>query len=195
MKKIKIPKMVSNGLYILVITLLISMTAIVLYNKASGGEPELFGYQFKTVLSGSMEPTFKTGSIIAVKQVADATKLKKNDVITFADGPRRIVTHRITKVIEQDGQIMYQTKGDNNKHADANAVLPKNIIAVYSGITIPFIGYLLNFTASPMGVALLLVLPGIVLIGYSVFTIRQALKEIERRTTAIPQENTIEKTL
>lgn len=31
------------------------------------GEPQVFGYQLKTVLSGSMEPEIKTGSIIAVK--------------------------------------------------------------------------------------------------------------------------------
>ena len=35
------------------------------------------GYQFKSVLSGSMEPTFLTGSIIAIEPTKDGSKYQK----------------------------------------------------------------------------------------------------------------------
>ena len=43
------------------------------------------GYQFKSVLSGSMEPTFLTGSIIAIEPNKDGSKYQKGDVITFKE--------------------------------------------------------------------------------------------------------------
>lgn len=158
------------------------MTVLVISSKASGGEAELFGYQFKTVLSGSMEPTFKTGSIIAVQTVEDKSNLKAADVITFTEGPEKIVTHRILEVVQNGEQVMYLTKGDNNASADTNAVLSENVIAVYLGFTIPFLGYFISFAGSAMGTAILLIVPGLLLLGYSAFTIRSAIKEIEERT-------------
>lgn len=63
--------------------LLIFMIFVVVSSKASGGEPTFLGNQLKTVLSGSMEPTFKTGSIIAVTPVSETARLKVKDIITF----------------------------------------------------------------------------------------------------------------
>ena len=62
-------KIFSNLITAVLFINLILMAFLVVSSKASGGEPQAFGYQLKTVLSGSMEPTFKTGSIIAVKPV------------------------------------------------------------------------------------------------------------------------------
>ena len=73
----KIMKWVSNFLYVIIFTLIIAAVIVVISTKSSGGEPQLFGYQLKTVLSGSMEPEFKTGSIIAVQKVANPESLKK----------------------------------------------------------------------------------------------------------------------
>ena len=59
------------------------MVFIVISSKTSEGAPQILGYQLKTVLSGSMEPGIKTGSIIAVKAGGDMTRFQENDVITF----------------------------------------------------------------------------------------------------------------
>ena len=157
--------------------------------RASGGEPELFGYQFKVVLSGSMDPTFKTGSIIVVEKLEDTANLKENDIISFVQEEDRVVTHRIIEVIENENGIFYRTKGDANEEPDTNAVVPDNIVAIYTGISIPLIGYFLNFASSPLGTGLLLIIPGILLIIYSVLTIRKAIKEIEEKTKAVRSEN------
>ena len=156
------------------------MTFVVISSKASGGEPQFLGYQLKTVLSGSMEPTFQTGSVIAVKPVEDPTSLKKKDVITFTQEDGSHVTHRIVEVIQNGEQTMYQTKGDNNKDIDTNPVLAQNVVAEYSGVTIPYLGYFIDFTKSNMGAALLLIVPGVLLLIYSGITIFSALRELDK---------------
>lgn len=51
----------------ILLVLLIGVAGLVVSTKLAGGEPQIFGYQIKTVLSGSMEPYIQTGSLIAVK--------------------------------------------------------------------------------------------------------------------------------
>ena len=176
----KVWKITSTLITGLLFLILIFMIFVVVSSKASGGEPNFWGYQLKTVLSGSMEPTFKTGSIIAVKPLSDTTNLKEKDVITFMQQDQTIVTHRIIKVIKQGDQVMYQTKGDNNEDADVNPVMAQNVVAKYTGVTIPFLGYLIDFAKSSKGMATLLITPGVLLLIYSALTILKALKELDK---------------
>jgi signal peptidase I len=172
-------KWISNIGYGLVMITLLVMIAMVISSRASGGEPELFGHQIKTVLSGSMEPTFKTGSVIVVEKLTNTENLKKDDVITFKKDEKNIVTHRIIEVVKQGDNVFYRTKGDNNESPDMEPVLSQNVVALYSGYTIPFIGYFLKYASSPIGTAILLIVPGLLLLAYAAWTIRLAIKEIE----------------
>ncbi len=158
--------------------LLIGVALMVLITKISGGEPNMFGYQLKTVLSGSMEPDIKTGSIIAVKPGGDMTRFEKGDVITFQEAEDKLVTHRVIEASHSGESTMYQTKGDNNNSPDAQLVLSENVVAQYTGFTVPYIGYFISFAQSKNG-AFLLLIPGILLIGYSAFTIWRALSTAE----------------
>ena len=176
----KIWKICSSIVSTTMMIVLVVMVFLVISSKASGGEPQLFGYQFKTVLSGSMEPTFKTGSVIAVEMVEDPSTMKKGDIVTFMEDSNKIVTHRIDEVVQSGGQEFYRTKGDNNKDADSDLVIPSNVVAQYTGVTIPYLGYFLDFAKSPKGTALLLIVPGVLLLLYSIVVIMQAVKEIER---------------
>ncbi|WP_078382622.1 signal peptidase I SipW [Sutcliffiella halmapala] len=159
---------------------LIFMVVIVISSKASGGEPQVFGYQLKTVLSGSMEPDIKTGSIIAVKPGGDMTRFKEGDVITFQETKEKLITHRIVEIINSGEHVMYATKGDNNASADSSPVLSENVVAQYTGFTVPYAGYFTDFATSKNGSLLLLILPGILLLIYSGFTIWRALADIEK---------------
>jgi signal peptidase I len=174
-------KIFSNLITAVLFINLILMAFLVVSSKASGGEPQAFGYQLKTVLSGSMEPTFKTGSIIAVKPVdtKERETLKEGDVITFQASEDKLVTHRIIGVKTSGKNVMYETKGDNNKTADMEPVLSANVKALYSGFTIPYVGYFIDFAQSKEGSALLLIGPGLLLLGYAGFSIFQALREID----------------
>lgn len=174
----KVFKIINHVTTALLFFLLISMAFLVISSKASGGEPEVFGYQLKTVLSGSMEPGIKTGSVIAVKPGGDKTRFLTGDVITFQEEGGKLITHRVTEVIESGGNVMYRTKGDNNNAEDKNLVMSQNVVAEYTGFTIPYLGYFTNFAQSKNG-AFLLLIPGFILLGYAGFTIWRAIKELE----------------
>ena len=178
MKKKKIMKWINNLISGILMILLISVASVVVVTKVSGGEPQLFGYQIKTVLSGSMEPGIQTGSLIAVKQAVDKTNFKKGDVITFQEEEGILITHRITEVVKSGDSVLYRTKGDNNNAEDMNPVLSDNVVAKYTGSTVPYLGYFINFTQSKNG-AFLLLIPGLLLLIYSGITIWRALSAIE----------------
>lgn len=174
-------KWISNLVTTLLFITLIFMAFVVLSTKASGGEPQIMGYQLKTVLSGSMEPGIKTGSIIAVKPGGDMTRFGEGDVITFKQDKQTLVTHRITEVITSGEHVMYKTKGDNNNAEDMDPVLSENVVAVYTDFTIPYVGYFVEFAKSQLGSALLMILPGVLLFGYSMFSIWQTIGRIEKQ--------------
>ena len=136
-----------------------------LLQKMNNGDSNLFGYQFKTVLSGSMEPEFMTGSIIAVKQVSSETTFSPGDIVTYMSKENTLITHRIINV--KKDQSVFITKGDNNAGADVEPLLAHNIVGKYTGLTIPYVGYLLGMVNSKQGALWFLVLPGILLLGQS----------------------------
>ncbi|WP_066070094.1 signal peptidase I SipW [Neobacillus soli] len=180
----KILKVISNIITVVLFLNLILMAFLVISSKASKGEAQVFGYQLKTVLSGSMEPTFLTGSIIGVKPLNSKERnvLKKDDVITFKTKEGILVTHRIIGVTTSGPNVLYKTKGDNNDGPDIDPILSENVVAIYSGFTIPYIGYFIDFAQSKKGSALLLIGPGILLLGFAAFNIYFGLKEIDRKT-------------
>jgi signal peptidase I len=176
----RVSKIVSSLITGILFLLLIFMIFIVVSSKASGGEPNFLGYQLKTVLSGSMEPTFMTGSVIAVKPLQNPVNLKNDDIITFKESEDKLITHRIIDVKKSGEQTLYVTKGDNNRSKDSNPVIAQNVVAKYSGFTIPYVGYFLDYAKSKNGSALMLILPGLLLLAYSGISIFKALKELDK---------------
>jgi signal peptidase I len=167
--------------------LLVGVAVLVISTKLSGENPEVFGYQLKTVLSGSMEPSILTGSIIAVKSVDNEERaaLQKGDVITFKEEENMLITHRILEVTSTDNSVQYTTKGDNNHAPDSNPVLAENVVAVYHGFTIPYAGYLINFSQSQNGSILFMIIPGLLMLGYSAFTIWRTLRELDDKQNTL----------
>ena len=112
----------------------------------------LIGLQVFTVLSGSMEPTYHTGSLIYVKSV-DPFELREGDVITFMLDEDTIATHRIVDVVpdENDSSVVrFQTKGDANDAVDGSLVHYKNVVGS-PVFTIPKLGYVANYIQNPPG--------------------------------------------
>ena len=179
----RILKAIGSVLSSLLFIVLLLTLFLVISTKASGGEPNLFGYQLKAVLSGSMEPEIQTGSIISIKEVDDPTAFQKDDVITYITEEDVLVTHRVMEV-QQDGEV-YVTKGDANDAADINPVMADNIVGSYTGFTIPYVGYVMNFANTNEGAALLLIIPGVLLLGYSVITIWRAFREIDKEKKSV----------
>jgi len=85
----------------------VAMTAVVVL-------PPLFGHRTLTVISGSMEPTLETGSVVLDKVIAPVDA-RPGDVVTFNDPVRRKqVTHRLQSMRIEDGMAYMVTKGDAN---------------------------------------------------------------------------------
>lgn len=150
-------KTVTSFISNLIFFALLAKLFIVVTLKASNGQESMFGYQVKTVLSGPMEPTFQTGSIITTKDAEARQTYEIGDVITFTEGDSFIVPHRIID-FAKDGQG-FITIGDANDAPDLNTVHTDHIVGKYTGFTIPYIGYLLLFMQSRKGGALLFTIP------------------------------------
>lgn len=98
--------------------------------------PMIFRNQPVVVLSGSMEPTYKIGSVIYYKKVSQK-ELKKGDVITFTTKNNKMVSHRIVNI--DNGSI--ETKGDANKVSDVNKIRYENVRGKVGKLSIPYVGY------------------------------------------------------
>lgn len=109
----------------------------------------LIGLKSFTVLSGSMEPTYHTGSVIYVKS-DDVDALEVGQPITFYLSGKTVATHRIIEVVQEDGSVRYRTKGDANDIADGSLVDPEDIIGT-PVFSIPYLGYALSYIQSPPG--------------------------------------------
>jgi signal peptidase I len=171
-------KIVSRSIGCVFLIIVCFLAFVVLSSRISGEEPTISGYQVKAVLSGSMEPTFQTGSIISIKLGTNHSTYQKGDIITFRM-EEKIITHRIVDIKQENGQTWYKTKGDNNDTPDLWTVSSQDIIGKYNGFTIPFVGYALSYAHSKAGSALLLIVPGILLIISSLRSILGAKKELE----------------
>ncbi|MCA1012282.1 signal peptidase I SipW [Halobacillus halophilus] len=177
----KVLGLLSSLVNVVLFTLLACMIFLVISSKASGGEPNILGYQLKTVLSGSMEPTFQTGSVIAIDPAIDKESMTKGDIITFVKEDDTLVTHRIMEVQGTGENASYVTKGDNNENADGESVMASNVVGEYSGFTVPYLGYAMTFANSQKGAVLLMIVPGVLLVLYSAFSIWRSIAALDRK--------------
>lgn len=117
------------------------------------------------VLSGSMEPTYHTGSLIYVKKV-DPLTLEEGQVITYMISEDTVVTHRMVGIVpdeEDPSVIRFRTKGDANDVEDGTLVHYKNVIGT-PVFTIPFVGYLSDYLTNPPGMYIGIMVLGIVIL-------------------------------
>ncbi|MEA1929663.1 MAG: signal peptidase I [Patescibacteria group bacterium] len=136
-------------------------------------------YQLKVVKSGSMEPAIKTGSLVLI---SPARTYGEGDVITFGRdvGSAVPTTHRIIGVRAEGGTMLYKTKGDANEEADLNEVARREIIGRVN-LSIPILGYLLDFARQPIGFVLLIVLPAIMVAVDEVYKIVKEIKKMRQK--------------
>ena len=132
-------------------------------NASAGKVPDIFGYSFLQVQTGSMEPEFPIGTVVVAKKV-DAKELEVGDVISFYSTEKDIVgrvnTHRIVKVTSNMvGTLNFITKGDANGYEDSEPVSEINVIGkvVYNIGTVS--GSVLSVLKNPKVIFFFIVLP------------------------------------
>jgi len=134
--------------------------------------------KFMTVISGSMQPAIKMGSVVMVKPVSD---YKIGDVITF--GPysktKAPTSHRIYDIKVVDGQPIYITKGDTNNAPDTREVQKKEVLGKVM-FSIPYLGYAVNSAKQPLGFALIIIIPALVIIFDEIKNVYAEIKKIKK---------------
>ena len=113
---------------------------------------QLLGLKPYSVLSGSMESVYPTGSLIYVAKT-DPAGLVANDIITFKMSSGTIATHRIIELVRDETEpniIRFRTKGDENNIADGTLVDFGSVIGK-PVFCIPFLGYLATYIMHPPG--------------------------------------------
>ena len=123
--------------------------------------PGVGNYDFKIVLSGSMEPEILTGSLVFI---VPSDTYYVSDIVTFGGSGKTDIptTHRIVKVRVQSGVKMFTTQGDANAYEDTKEVQEKNILGKVV-LSIPYVGYVLDFVKQPLGFLLVIIVPAILI--------------------------------
>ncbi len=162
---------------LLIPILLINLTLIAKSYLNKDEVPNIGGTTPLIVLTDSMYPIIESGDLI-ICQGAEPEEIQVGDVIAFFDpagNGTTIVTHRVIEVTEQNGELAWRTKGDNNNTEDRLVVTADKLVAVYEGTRIPGFGNVALFMQSTPGLIVCVVCPILLLVGYDI--IRRRLYE------------------
>ena len=174
---------------ILIPILLINITLIAKSYINKDEVPSIGGTFPLIVLTDSMYPDIKSGDLI-ICNTAEAEDVKVNDVISFFDpagNGTSIVTHRVIEIVEDDGEIFFRTRGDNNNTEDKELVPAENLVGVYK-MRIAGAGHIAMFMQSTAGLIICVVLPIILLVGYDIIRRRIYEKNNKQDTDALLAE-------
>lgn len=169
-------------------------------SKSSGN---LFGYETRLVVSGSMEGTdefykdknysvgrIQTGSLIFLESLPSDSKsdsyktfvnnIKVGDVLTFTPvniSQEMSITHRVIS-IEEKGNIKYFTTKGDAPSITATETFPQNNIIGKVTKTSYFLGcFYTNFLNNKPLVATIILVPTVAIIGYETYKIVKIVKE------------------
>lgn len=130
------------------------------------------------ISTGSMEPTISTGSVVFTTQ-QDTYEI--GDIVAFESPTNSDITviHRISDIQNNE----YITKGDNNDSADNWSISKENIKGKMIW-EIPFLGNVIEWMKTPIGFAILLGIPSLLIAIIQIRKIKDGInEEVEKRTS------------
>lgn len=150
------------------IVVLLMMAAVSIYLAPR------YGWHVDAVLSGSMEPKLKVGSLVVTRPVEPET-IVLGDIITFrpAAAGESTVTHRVVS-IRVNSPVSFETKGDANPNPDAFIVPSRNLVGKVIFET-PYWGYFTEFLKTPFGFLFAIIIPGIIIITIYIISVLRIL--------------------
>lgn len=153
--------------------------------KGPGYEPK---YSIYTIISGSMIPKIRVYDTVINVKVDNPNDIVVGDVITFVStsilSPGTTITHRVIGITkDENGNVCYQTKGDNNDIADQACAKYHNVIGKVV-FKIPQLGRIQFFLASRAGWLLCILVPALIIIGRDIMRITK-LSSIKKTTLDI----------
>jgi len=172
-------KFIFNTIYYLFIVIIILIAGLLLSSLI----PMPGNFKVKVVKSGSMEPFIKTGGIVVI---APSSDYKVGDVITFGKDTKTQIptTHRIVQIDGTGDNRIFTTKGDANDAPDPTTTRFSDIEGKLL-FTVPYLGYILDFAKRPIGFALLVGVPALIIIFDEIGKIIKEIKNIRRKKKAL----------
>ena len=175
----KIAKKLWNGLTTVLVALVVVLALLLVGVRLVGLTPYV-------VLSGSMEPTYHTGSLIYVKK-ADPFTIEAGTPITFMMDENTIATHRVVEVVpdETDSTVVrFRTKGDANDAVDGSLVHYKNVIGT-PVFSIPYLGYVSDYITNPPGMYIGFTVLGIIVLMLFAPDLLRAADKADKKAEAL----------
>jgi signal peptidase I len=142
----------------LILTVLASLVVARVVPAITGGPTFVVG-------GGSMEPTIPIGAVVVDVPVKPAD-VAVGDIVSLKVGTQHAVfTHRIIRtVVRDDGTLWIETRGDANPSPDPS-IIPATDVIGRATTWIPYLGYPVQLLSSMSGVAFLLSIGMVTLLG------------------------------
>jgi signal peptidase len=152
-------RLLRRTLDVLLVGLILLVLATMLLAR---GVPALTGGTTFVVGGGSMEPTIPLGAVVLAMPVS-ADELAVGDVVSVQVGPQKAVfTHRIARLIDREGAVWIETRGDANEDPDPS-IIPASAVIGRVHLSIPYVGYAVKLMSTSQGVLFLVALGVLVL--------------------------------
>lgn len=188
--KQRILTIIGSILCVLLIPILIINVTLIVKSYVNTDEvPTFGGWCPLIVLTDSMLPEISSGDLIICQEI-EAEDVKVRDVISFFDpagSGTSVVTHRVIEIIEENGQLKFRTRGDNNNTEDTELVPAENLVGIYRS-RVAGAGNVAMFLQTTPGLILCVVLPLVLLIGYDVLRRKKYEKAQKQDTDALLAE-------
>ena len=118
-------KIIKKVMEIIAIILIYNIILIAISSENKISLINIFGYKSFIIKTNSMEPTIDINDVIITKKVQEE-EIKVQDIITFIKD-NEVITHRNTKIENEENIKKYTTKGDNNNIEDSFKITNDNI--------------------------------------------------------------------
>ena len=187
-------KISGNVIFYVIIFLLLLFSIANLSVKTNSDVANILGRGFLPVVSDSMsgnkEDSFNKGDLVFVKLISDDEKenLEIGQIVTFYDlSLAALNTHRIVDlgngfIVTQGDKansIAPYRSGEDNSGIQYEIVAFENIKAVSTG-HIGGVGSAINYLQTPVGFALFVILPVVLLLAYQGFVLTKTLLAVNK---------------
>ena len=147
-----------------------------IYSANAGGLlgnqlPMPFGYGIANVMSGSMEPTLKVGSLLYYRS-NDLDDFNKDDILVY-----RYKNHTISHRIVEQVKGGFITKGDANQTNDFLVVNNEQVLGKGTQWCIPYLGLYADFIYTHKYILFITVSLLVIDLGYDIYR-KQKHKEV-----------------
>ena len=128
------------------------------------------GWQVNAVISGSMEPELKVGSLVVACPV-EPDEVRIGDIITFrpVSVGEDLITHRVIGM-GYSSSLYFETKGDAADRPDPFTVPAQNLVGKIC-FHVPYWGYFTEFLKTPVGFVGAIVIPGLAVITIYIWSV------------------------